>query len=253
MRSRRLLPAAVVVVVSEFVPQQRIKQVVVDVNGRPETRQVTETVLVPVWVKKELSLDGMTLVTGGGKKLTPADAMARLKKASVVVLGFRNLADKKFAGVFAADTVLLLSPPAPVVPMGAETVSLKEIARQAALRAEREAISAMLARTNWNKRKAAMRLQISYKALLYKIKDCGLTEPRIDLRAFFADPDAYEGNLPARLSSALIASPRNHGPFAASSNWSHSFLRCSLIAVRSASSPASPAHFFGSSPYVNVG
>jgi DNA-binding NtrC family response regulator len=70
-------------------------------------------------------------------------------------------------------------PPAPVVPMGAETVSLKEIARQAALRAEREAISAMLARTNWNKRKAAARLQISYKALLYKIKDCGLTDPRI--------------------------------------------------------------------------
>src|SRR5205085_6362675 len=61
----------------------------------------------------------------------------------------------------------------------AETVSLKEIARQAALRAEREAISAMLSRTNWNKRKAAARLQISYKALLYKIKDCGLTDPRI--------------------------------------------------------------------------
>jgi len=72
-------------------------------------------------------------------------------------------------------------PTAMVVPMlgNAETVSLKEIARQAALRAEREAISAMLARTNWNKRKAAARLQISYKALLYKIKDCGLTDPRI--------------------------------------------------------------------------
>ena len=66
-----------------------------------------------------------------------------------------------------------------VVPVGAETVSLKEISRQAAMRAEREAISAMLARTNWNKRKAAVRLQISYKALLYKIKDCGLTDPRI--------------------------------------------------------------------------
>src|SRR5206468_6278836 len=70
------------------------------------------------------------------------------------------------------------APTAPVVPM-AETISLKDIARQAALRAEREAISAMLARTNWNKRKAAARLQISYKALLYKIKDCGLTDPRI--------------------------------------------------------------------------
>jgi two-component system, NtrC family, response regulator AtoC len=72
-------------------------------------------------------------------------------------------------------------PPASVVPIlgNADTVSLKEIARQAALRAEREAIGAMLARTNWNKRKAAARLQISYKALLYKIKDCGLTDPRI--------------------------------------------------------------------------
>jgi two-component system response regulator AtoC len=67
----------------------------------------------------------------------------------------------------------------PVSLFGAETVSLKEIARQAALRAEREAIGGMLARTNWNKRKAAARLQISYKALLYKIKDCGLTDPRI--------------------------------------------------------------------------
>jgi two-component system response regulator AtoC len=78
------------------------------------------------------------------------------------------------------------APPPPVVvptpvpsPVAPETISLKEISRQAALRAEREAISAMLARTNWNKRKAAARLQISYKALLYKIKDCGLTDPRI--------------------------------------------------------------------------
>jgi transcriptional regulator with GAF, ATPase, and Fis domain len=70
-------------------------------------------------------------------------------------------------------------PPVPTMLGSAETVSLKEIARQAALRAEREAISAMLARTNWNKRKAAARLQISYKALLYKIKDCGLTDPRV--------------------------------------------------------------------------
>jgi two-component system response regulator AtoC len=73
---------------------------------------------------------------------------------------------------------LHVASPQSVVPM-AETVSLKDIARQAAMRAEREAISAMLARTNWNKRKAAGRLQISYKALLYKIKDCGLTDPRI--------------------------------------------------------------------------
>src|SRR5207302_4180144 len=39
-----------------------------------------------------------------------------------------------------------------LMPLGSnDTVSLKEIARQASLRAEREAIGAMLARTNWNK------------------------------------------------------------------------------------------------------
>ncbi len=87
-------------------------------------------------------------------------------------------------------------PSSSVVPVYAETVSLKEISRQAALRAEREAISMMLARTNWNKRKAAVRLQISYKALLYKIKDCGLTDPRItaglpeNLPALSAVPDS---------------------------------------------------------------
>jgi len=94
-------------------------------------------------------------------------------------------------------------PPAPVVPMlgSAETVSLKEIARQAALRAEREAISAMLARTNWNKRKAAARLQISYKALLYKIKDCGLTDPRITASIPDLPPVGLAANDPLRSSS----------------------------------------------------
>jgi DNA-binding NtrC family response regulator len=55
---------------------------------------------------------------------------------------------------------------------------LKEIARHAAMLAEREAITAMLQRTGWNKRKAAQRLKISYKALLYKIKECGIVDPR---------------------------------------------------------------------------
>ena len=38
--------------------------------------------------------------------------------------------------------------------------------------------SARSCRTGWNKRKAAKRLQISYKALLYKIKDCEIVDPR---------------------------------------------------------------------------
>jgi two-component system, NtrC family, response regulator AtoC len=55
---------------------------------------------------------------------------------------------------------------------------LKDVARRAARLAEREAILRALMRTGWNKRKAAKRLQVSYKALLYKIKDCGIVDPR---------------------------------------------------------------------------
>jgi two-component system response regulator AtoC len=53
-------------------------------------------------------------------------------------------------------------------------ISLKEIARQAARDAERVAIKEVLDRVHWNRAKAARLLQISYKALLYKIVQCGL-------------------------------------------------------------------------------
>jgi two-component system response regulator AtoC len=59
-----------------------------------------------------------------------------------------------------------------------EDAPLKDVARRAARIAEREAILRALVRTGWNKRKAAKRLQISYKALLYKIKDCEIVDPR---------------------------------------------------------------------------
>jgi two-component system, NtrC family, response regulator AtoC len=53
----------------------------------------------------------------------------------------------------------------------APTGSLKEIARQAAREAERDLIFKTLHLTRWNRREAAGRLGISYKALLYKIKE----------------------------------------------------------------------------------
>jgi transcriptional regulator with GAF, ATPase, and Fis domain len=49
--------------------------------------------------------------------------------------------------------------------------SLKDIARQAAREAERELILRTLQQTRWNRREAAEILGISYKALLYKIKE----------------------------------------------------------------------------------
>jgi two-component system response regulator AtoC len=63
--------------------------------------------------------------------------------------------------------------PAPTA-TAAGNVSLKDIARTAAREAERELILRMLTRTRWNRKEAAEILGISYKALLYKIKENGL-------------------------------------------------------------------------------
>jgi two-component system response regulator AtoC len=54
---------------------------------------------------------------------------------------------------------------------------LPELARRAALSAEREAIQQALDRFRWNRRKAAQLLGVSYKTLLNKMKECGITAP----------------------------------------------------------------------------
>jgi transcriptional regulator with GAF, ATPase, and Fis domain len=56
--------------------------------------------------------------------------------------------------------------------------TLKEIARQAALDAQREAIRDVLEEVHWNRAEAARLLGISYKTLLYKIDQCGLARKR---------------------------------------------------------------------------
>jgi two-component system response regulator AtoC len=68
----------------------------------------------------------------------------------------------------AAVPAPLEAPPAPLVG------SLKDIARHAARGAERELIFRTLQQTRWNRREAAEILGISYKALLYKIKEAEL-------------------------------------------------------------------------------
>jgi two-component system, NtrC family, response regulator AtoC len=55
-------------------------------------------------------------------------------------------------------------------------VSLKQAARAASREAEKEIIMRALTRTRWNRRRAAAELQISYKALLYKMKQMGCSE-----------------------------------------------------------------------------
>jgi len=61
-----------------------------------------------------------------------------------------------------------------ILPEEMPSSSLKVAARAASRRTERDLISKALERTHWNRKRAAQELQISYKSLLYKIKQTGL-------------------------------------------------------------------------------
>jgi two-component system response regulator AtoC len=56
-------------------------------------------------------------------------------------------------------------------------VSLKEASRAASRAAEKELILKVLSRTQWNRKRAAEEVKISYKALLYKLKQIGMNDP----------------------------------------------------------------------------
>jgi two-component system response regulator AtoC len=64
--------------------------------------------------------------------------------------------------------------PTSATPTPAPETSLKDIGRRASQAAERDAIEKMLAQTGWNRVRTARALRISYRALLYKIKQAGL-------------------------------------------------------------------------------
>src|SRR5438105_8674671 len=57
------------------------------------------------------------------------------------------------------------------------TESLREIARRGAGEAERKALAEVLERVRWNRAEASRILKVSYKTLLNKICECGLTPP----------------------------------------------------------------------------
>ncbi len=61
-------------------------------------------------------------------------------------------------------------------------LSLKKMRKKAMDQVEKEVISYVLEKTAWNRSKATKLLKISYKTLLYKIKDLGIQPP----------PDAFE-------------------------------------------------------------
>lgn len=94
----------------------------------------------------------------------------------IVALGDEHLATHDLpAGNGRALSSAAVSPKIPEsvhthIPSG----SLKEAARAASRQAERAMILNQLERTHWNRKRAARELQISYKALLYKLKQLGL-------------------------------------------------------------------------------
>jgi two-component system response regulator AtoC len=57
-------------------------------------------------------------------------------------------------------------------------IDLKAVSKRAAQIAEKRVIERVLGQTRWNRKEAAERLQISYKALLYKMKENGLSDAR---------------------------------------------------------------------------
>lgn len=58
--------------------------------------------------------------------------------------------------------------------------SLKAAARAASREAERQLILKALGHTRWNRKRAAQELQISYKSLLYKLKQIGVQDSEAD-------------------------------------------------------------------------
>jgi len=89
---------------------------------------------------------------------------------NIIALGDERLAlgDLEAVGVEA-------SPRSAVIPK----FSLKEAARAASHQAERKLILKALERTRWNRKRAAQELQISYKALLYKLKQIGVEDSAV--------------------------------------------------------------------------
>jgi two-component system, NtrC family, response regulator AtoC len=74
------------------------------------------------------------------------------------------------AGAGPGATVTEATAPAAMADSEVADLSLLEIGRRAAMKAEQEAIERVLAQTRWNRRQAAKILKISYKALLNKLK-----------------------------------------------------------------------------------
>ena len=75
----------------------------------------------------------------------------------------------------ADDVEVVIDEAAPLAEAPPASTRLADIARLAAMKAERTVITETLGQTHWNRRRAAEQLGVSYKTLLNKIKECGIS------------------------------------------------------------------------------
>jgi two-component system response regulator AtoC len=112
----------------------------------------------------------------------PADVTERLRRRRfpgnvrelenlikrMIVLGDARVDGEPLLDGLASGDDRAVKRPAP------DVLSLRDISRKAAQSAERSAILQALEATRWNRARAAKLLNVSYRSLLYKIKDGGL-------------------------------------------------------------------------------
>ena len=82
-------------------------------------------------------------------------------------------------------------------------ISLKKVTRAAVLELERKIILKVLQANHWNRKRAARALSISYRALLYKIRDVGL--PAVRGRGRAEPPRRLSATTPTSFKSFLFA------------------------------------------------
>jgi DNA-binding NtrC family response regulator len=102
-----------------------------------------------------------------------------LRELENFVKRYLILADEELAAAELRPLCGESAPPADVVvaPSGEQRGGLKSVVRAVKDEAEMEAISQALQQTNWNRKQAAGLLKISYKALLYKIRQYEIRPP----------------------------------------------------------------------------
>ena len=138
----------------------------------PETRRLLMEYDWPGNVRELENLIKRAVVLGSDAAISQEIARAQMVASRQSALASQQPPVVKRPAPVAAPPPPATAPPPEPDEQG--SYSLKDISRSAAREAERELILRMLQQTRWNRKETAAMLGISYKALLYKIKENGL-------------------------------------------------------------------------------